>query len=73
MVHKIVIPKEKELEKYYTLRAILDTGIKKIVIKEKELESPPTLQEIAIFLEETNASFISVLPNYRFCADLPFS
>lgn len=73
MVHKITIPAEKELEQYFVLRAILDTGVKKIVVKEKELENPPSLQEIAIFLEETGASFVSVLSNYRFRSDLPFS
>lgn len=37
-----------------------------------ELDHEPTPQEIAQFLYESHADFVSVVQNYRFESELPF-
>lgn len=76
MVRTVNINQNVAIEDYYLLRAISDKiGFKKTVINEKEFKSEPTLQEIATFLVESGASFVSVEHNYRQYKDdeLPFS
>lgn len=65
---KITVVKEevKELEKYYVVRAIRDTGATKKCIAEKKFENMPTDEEIGLFLYQTKADFCSVKMNYRF-------
>ena len=65
---KITVVKEevKELERYYVVRAIRDTGLTKKCIDEKVFENPPTDEEIGLFLYQTKADFCSVNANYRF-------
>lgn len=71
MQHNVTITKEENrvIEEYWCIRAIRACDLKKTVIDEKELDHNPTLQEIAQFLSETKADFVSVEHNYRF-ADL---
>lgn len=71
---KITVVKEetKELEKYYVIRAIKDTGINKKCIGEMVCKKEPTEEEIGLFLYNTQADFCSVVTNYRFNDELPF-
>ena len=66
MKYKVEVKTEKEIEEYWVLRAILDTGVQKKVIKEREVEERPPLNDVVEFLEESNASFVSMERNYRF-------
>lgn len=66
MKYKVEVKTEKEIEEYWVLRAILDTGVQKKVIKEREFEERPALNDVVEFLEESNASFVSMERNYRF-------
>ena len=70
---EIIARKKKELEEYWLLRAILDDGTHKAVIKEKKFEYEPSLSHIGAFLAESGASFVSVEHNYRWSdMELPF-
>lgn len=70
-------PEKKILEEFWLMRAIKSNNIpfdrSKEIIKEREFEKEPSTQEIAQFLYETGADFVSVIKNYRLEADLPFS
>lgn len=81
MLHNVTVKHEenKVLEKYWLMRAIEDGDMygepqptPKRVISEKELNHEPTPQEIAQFLFDAKADFVSVVQNYRFENDLPF-
>ncbi len=73
MIHDVSIPRNVELEEYYVLRGIVDDLGKKKVVKEKEFSNRPTLSDIATFLEESKASFASLVTNYRLADnELPF-
>lgn len=80
MLHNVTVKHEenKVLEKYWLMRAIKDGDMygqpltPKIVISEKELDSEPTPDEIAQFLSDSKADFVSVVQNYRFASELPF-
>ena len=73
MIHDVSIPRNVELEEYYVLRGIVDDSATKKVIKEKEFSNRPTFSDIAIFLEESKASFASLVTNYRHVDnELPF-
>lgn len=65
---QITVVKEevKNLEKYYAIRAIRDTGLNKKCIAEKVCDKEPTEEEIGLFLYNTKADFCSVEMNYRF-------
>ena len=62
----VVKEEKKELEKYYVIRAIKDTVVKKEVVAEKICDHIPTDEEVGLFLYETKADFCSVVMNYRF-------
>ena len=47
-------------------------GAKKVV-KEMELECEPTTVQIAQFLKDSGADFVSVVENYRMYNELPFA
>jgi len=66
MKRKIAIEIEKEIEEYWLLRGIYDDGVQEKVISEKEFDRHPTIGEIADFLEESKATFVSIEHNYRF-------
>ena len=71
----IAIEVEKEIEEYWLLRGVYDDGVQKRVIAEKEFSNPPTYGEVAKFLEESKATFVSMEHNYRFPdseSELPF-
>lgn len=80
MLHNVTVKREenKVLEKYWLLRAIKDGDMygkpptPKRVISEQELDHEPTPQEIAQFLSDSKADFVSVVQNYRLESELPF-
>lgn len=81
MLHNVTVKHEenKALEKYWIMRAIKDGDMygypqptPKRVISEKELDHEPTPDEIAQFLSDSKADFVSVMQNYRFANELPF-
>lgn len=81
MLHNVTVKHEenKVLEKYWLMRAIKDGDMygepqpmTKRVIVEKECSNEPTPQEIAKFLLDAKADFVSVVQNYRFGNELPF-
>lgn len=80
MLHNVTVKHEenKVLEKYWLLRAIKDGDMygapptPKRVISEQELDHEPTPQEIAQFLSDSKADFVSVVQNYKFESELPF-
>lgn len=67
---------KKILEEFWLIRALKNSNVpfdqSKEIIKEVELEKEPSTQEIAQFLFETGADFVSVIKNYRFEVDLQF-
>ncbi len=80
MLHNVTVKHEenKVLEKYWLMRAIKDGDVygepttPKRVISEKELDHEPTPDEVAQFLSDSKADFVSVVQNYRFENELPF-
>ena len=80
MLHNVTVKHEenKVLEKYWRMRAIKDGNMygqpptPKRVISEKECTHEPTPNEIAQFLSDSKADFVSVVQNYRFAGELPF-
>lgn len=80
MLHNVTVKHEenKVLEKYWIMRAIKDGDMygqpptQKRVISERELDHEPTPDEIAQFLSDSKADFVSVVQNYRFENELPF-
>lgn len=80
MLHNVTVKHEenKVLEKYWLMRAIKDGDMygqppaPKRVIAEREYTKEPTPQEIAQFLSDSKADFVSVVQNYRFENELPF-
>lgn len=81
MTQNVTVSKKenKILEKYWLMRAIKDGDMygeprstPKRVITEKECTNEPTPQEIAQFLSDSKADFVSVVQNYRFENELPF-
>lgn len=80
MLHNVTVKHEenKVLEKYWLMRAIKDGDMygqpptQKRVISERELDHEPNPDEIAKFLYESHADFVSVVQNYRFENELPF-
>lgn len=88
MLHNVTVKHEenKVLEKYWLMRAMkkgsqsdfmispseLHIGKGDLIIKEQELDHEPTPSEIAQFLSDAKADFVSVVQNYRFAGELPF-
>ncbi len=81
MLHNVTVKIEenKVLETYWLMRAIKDGYMygepqptPKRVIAEKKLDHEPTPNEIAQFLSDSKADFVSVAQNYRFENELPF-
>lgn len=78
ILHKVTVTKteEKVLEEYFVMRAVKNSNFApnktKQVFKEKECNQQPTHEEIAKFLSDAGADFVSVEHNYRFEPDLPF-
>lgn len=80
MLHNVTVKHEenKVLEKYWLLRSIKDGDMygapptPKRVISERELDHEPTPDEIAQFLADSKADFVSLVQNYRFAGELPF-
>ena len=78
MLHNVTIKHEenKVLEIYCVMRGIKESDTPfdptKKVIAEKKLDHKPTISEIAQFLSDSKADFVSVVQNYRFESELPF-
>ena len=84
MLHNVTVRKaeNKKLEEFWIMRAVheirerdSETKREKInfhVIEDVELGHEPTPQEIAQFLSDSKADFVSVVQNYRFESELPF-
>lgn len=49
-----------------------ELGEESRVMDKRELDHAPTLDEIAQFLSDSKADFVSVVQNYRFESELPF-
>lgn len=78
MLHNVTVKHEenKVLEKYWLMRAertveTVPGGVRK-EWKEQELDHEPTPNEIAQFLSDSKADFVSVVQNYRLANELPF-
>lgn len=88
MLHNVTVKHEenKVLEEFWVMRAMkrgsqsdfmilqaeLHIGKGDLIIKEQELDHEPTQNEIAQFLSDSKADFVSVVQNYRFANELPF-
>lgn len=72
MTHTLTIPAQVQIEEYYVLRGIIEVGEKKKVISEKEFTTELTLTDIAQFLAESGADFVSKVVNYRIGGEIPF-
>lgn len=69
----IVAKKEVEVAEF-NMKTGKSTPMKKQIedIRIKELDHEPTPNEIAQFLSDSKADFVSVVQNYRFENELPF-
>lgn len=47
-------------------------GVESCIVDKKELKEKPNKNEIAQFLSDSKADFVSVVQNYRFESELPF-
>lgn len=78
MLHNVTVKhkENKVLEEFWVMRAEKKEGKYPIPysesVKENELDHAPTLDEIAQFLSDSKADFVSVVQNYRFTSELPF-
>lgn len=78
MLHNVTVKHEesKVLEKYWVARALKNSDMPfnytKTVIGEREFDHYPAPNEIAQFLSDSKADFVSVVQNYRFENELPF-
>lgn len=78
MLHNVTvkISGRKKLEQYWVARALKNSDMPfnytKTVIGEREFDHYPTPNEIAQFLFDSKADFVSVVQNYRFESGLPF-
>ena len=78
MLHNATVKHEenKVLEEFWIMRAVkegkLPFDFKKTVIGERKLDHEPSKNEIAQFLSDSKADFVSVVQNYRFANELPF-
>lgn len=80
MLHNVTVKHEEDkvLEEFWLMRTIKDGDMcgqpttQKRVISERELDHEPTPDEIAQFLYDSKADFVSVVQNYRFENELPF-
>lgn len=78
MLHNVTVKHEenKVLKEFWVMKTERTTetvpgGVRK-EWKEQELDHEPTPNEIAQFLYESKADFVSVVQNYRFENELPF-
>lgn len=88
MLHNVTVKHEenKVLEEFWVIKAMkkdfksgfmnyscgFSAQIGALIIKEQELDHEPAPQEIAQFLSDAKADFVSVKQNYRFENELPF-
>lgn len=78
MLHNVTVKtsERKKLEQYWVARALKNRDMPfnytKTVIGEMEFDHYPMPNEIAQFLSDSKADFVSVVQNYRFENELPF-
>lgn len=80
MLHNVTVKHEenKVLDQYWVMQATKKDATKTQVgyfdeiLGEKELDHEPTPNEIAQFLSDSKADFVSVVQNYSFVSELPF-
>lgn len=80
MLHNVTVKHEenKVLERYWVMQATkkgaakIQVGYFDEILGEKELDHEPTPDEIAQFLSDSKADFVSVVQNYRFENEFPF-
>lgn len=72
MTHTVTIPTQVQIEEYFILRAIRNANGRNNVISENEFDHEPTLTDIAQFLVESGADFVSKVVNYRVGVEIPF-
>lgn len=77
MKHNVTISETRltklTVEDYWTIRGVSGcTGQPKKVVCEKEYDHNPSIEEIAGFLNKSEADFASVEHNYRLEPELPF-
>lgn len=78
MTHKVTITtkEEKTVEEYWILHGVyaLDKHLLQMSgrTEPKEYSREPTIEEIAQFLSDSHADFVTVNHNYRFASELPF-
>lgn len=78
MLHNVAVKtsERKKLEQYWVARALKNSDMPfnytKTVIGEREFDHYPVPNEIAQFLSDSKADFVSVVQNYRFENELPF-
>ena len=78
MLHNVTVKHEenKVLEEFWAMRAVKEAELpfdfKKTVIGERKLDHEPSKNEIAQFLSDSGADFVSVVQIYRFESELPF-
>lgn len=74
MTYNVQITKteNKTLEEYWLMRGVKNKHGEKKVILEREFEHYPEKYEIAQFLVDSGADFVSVEHNFRIEPELPF-
>lgn len=78
MLHNVTVKtsERKKLEQYWVARALKNSDMPfnytKTVVGEREFDHYPLPNEIAQFLFDSKADFVSVVQNYRFENELPF-
>ena len=76
MTHTVTIPTQVQLEEYFILKSVVLRDAQhenqEFVVNEKEFGHYPTPEDIAKFLVESHADFVSVSRNYRISGEIPF-
>lgn len=78
MLHNVTVKtsERKKLEQYWVARALKNSDMPfnytKTVVGEREFDHYPLPNEIAQFLSDSKADFVSVVQNYRFENEFPF-
>lgn len=78
MLHNVTIKHEegKVLEQYWVIELWRESKVppdfKDVLVGKRIFKHEPTPNEIAQFLSDSKADFVSVVQNYRFENELPF-
>ncbi len=78
MLHNVTVKYEesKVLEQYWVIElwreSKMPPDFKDVLVWKRIFKHEPTSNEIAQFLHESHADFVSVVQNYRFANEFPF-